>query len=69
MGWVLSNIVDALFCGVGKIFLVLFLFMEWLGVSKKYLYYRLNEHVLFVLQANLKFLLGGFLRSILGKYY
>ena len=37
-------------------------------MSKKHSYFRLNDHVLFVLQANLVFLLGGFLSAKLGKY-
>ena len=37
-------------------------------MSKKHSYFRLNDHVLFVLQANLIFLLGGFLSAKLEKF-
>ena len=35
--------------GSQRVFLVLLLFIEWLGVSKRCLYFRLNDHVHFVL--------------------
>ena len=39
-----------------------FFFIGWLGVSTKYLYFRLNHHVFFVLYSSLIFLVGGFLK-------
>ena len=52
----------------GRSSLLYFYFSGDLKYFLKYLYFRPNEYGPFLLQANLPFLVGGFLRSELRKY-
>ena len=67
MGWILAIFEKGKIGGLLRILLVL-LFIKCLQVSKRYLCFRLNDHVHFVLSANLIFLTERFLRSKLGQY-
>ena len=49
VGWVLADFGEGKFGGLLRDFLVLFLFIGWSGVFENYLYFRLNDHVDFVL--------------------
>ena len=50
VGWVSSIFGEGNFLRLLRVFLVLLLIIGLLGVSKRYLYFRLNDHVHFVLR-------------------